>query len=67
MLFRSDFDVDAEVVWADGKGRAGLRFQNLAASTQEQLEKWLDERLEEEIPGTRERIAEADSGTARLH
>lgn len=61
-----DFDVDAEVVWADGKGRAGLRFQNLAASTQEQLEKWLDERLEEEIPGTRERIAEADSGTARL-
>jgi hypothetical protein len=39
------------------KGRAGLRFRDLVPGTQEQLEKWLDERLEEEIPAARERGA----------
>lgn len=57
----STFDVEAEVVWADIKGRAGLRFQNLPQSSQEQLEKWLDERLEEEMPGSKGRVAAADS------
>ena len=52
-----NFDVEAEVVWADMKGRAGLRFRDLVPGTQEQLEKWLDERLEEEIPAARERGA----------
>jgi len=56
------FDVEAEVVWADIKGRAGLRFHNLPKSSQEQLETWLDERLEEEMPGAKERIAAAESG-----
>jgi CheY-like chemotaxis protein len=54
-------DVEAEVVWADIKGRAGLRFHNVEKSTQERLEKWLDERLEEEIPGAKQRIAAAES------
>jgi CheY-like chemotaxis protein len=57
-----NLDVDAEVVWADVKGRAGFRFHNIAKTSQEQLEKWLDDRLEEEIPGTRARIAVADPG-----
>jgi DNA-binding response OmpR family regulator len=57
------FDVEAEVVWADLKGRAGLRFHNLPKSSQEQLESWLDERLEEEMPGAKERIAITDSDT----
>jgi DNA-binding response OmpR family regulator len=56
-------DVEAEVVWADVKGRAGLRFRNIPEESQQQLEKWLDERLEEELPGAMERIAAADAGT----
>lgn len=55
-------DVEAEVVWADVKGRAGLRFHNVPRESQEKLEKWLDERLEEELPGAKERIAAADQG-----
>jgi hypothetical protein len=50
------FDLDAEVVWSDLKGRAGLRFHNVVKESQAQLEKWLDDRLEEEIPGAKERI-----------
>lgn len=54
-------DVEAEVVWADVKGRAGFRFQNIEKSTQQQLETWLDARMEEELPGAKERIAAADA------
>jgi CheY-like chemotaxis protein len=57
------FDLEAEVVWADVKGRAGLRFHNVPATNQADLEKWLDERLEEELPGAKERIAAAESGS----
>ncbi len=56
-------DVEAEVVWADVKGRAGLRFNSLSSSAQKDLETWLDERLEDELPGTRERLAASDSET----
>jgi CheY-like chemotaxis protein len=56
-----NFDLEAEVVWTDVKSRAGLRFQNVAKSSQEQLEKWLDERLEEEMPGAKERIKAAET------
>lgn len=55
------FDLDAEVVWSDLKGRAGLRFQNVVKESQAQLEKWLDERLEEEMPGAKDRVAAADN------
>jgi CheY-like chemotaxis protein len=54
-------DVEAEVVWADVKGRAGFRFQNIEKSTQEKLESWLDARMEEELPGAKERIAAAEA------
>ena len=54
-------DLEAEVVWADVKGRAGLRFQHVPQESQQQLEKWLDERMEEEMPGVKERITAADS------
>ena len=56
-------NLEAEVVWADVKGRAGLRFHNVAKDSQAYLEKWLDDRLEEEIPGARGIIAE--SGTVQ--
>ena len=56
-------EFEAEVVWADVKGRAGLRFHNVPATSQANLEKWLDDRLEEELPGAKERIAAAETGT----
>lgn len=52
-----DFDVEAEVAWADFKGLAGLRFHNVPASSQAKLEEWLDDRMEEEFPGTKDRLA----------
>jgi CheY-like chemotaxis protein len=57
------FDVEAEVVWADLKGRAGLRFHNFPQTPREQLESWLDDRLEEKMPGAKDRITAAESGT----
>jgi CheY-like chemotaxis protein len=54
-------ELEAEVVWADLKGRAGLRFHNVSAEYQDLLERWLDERLEEELPGSKDRVAAADS------
>jgi c-di-GMP-binding flagellar brake protein YcgR len=50
------FEVEAEVAWADLKGLAGLRFLNVPASTQAELEKWLDDRMEEDFPGSKDRI-----------
>jgi len=55
-------DLEAEVVWADVKGRAGLRFHNVPVEAQDRLERWLDERLEEELPGAKERIAASEHG-----
>jgi CheY-like chemotaxis protein len=55
-------DLEAEVVWADVKGRAGLRFHNVPVEAQDRLERWLDERLEEELPGAKERIAVSEHG-----
>ena len=55
--------VEAEVAWADAKSRAGFRFHNVPKSSQEQLERWLDQRMEEDLPGAKERMASADSGS----
>ncbi len=43
-------DLKGEVAWADGTGHAGIRFLEVAQSSQYQLEKWLTERMEEEMP-----------------
>lgn len=53
-------EMEAEVVWADVKGRAGLRFHNVLKSSQEQLEQWLDHHMEQEFPGAKDRIAGAE-------
>ena len=58
-------EVEAEVAWADMKGRVGFRFQNVPESSQQQLEKWLDDQMEKEFPGAKERIAAAEA-EARL-
>jgi CheY-like chemotaxis protein len=54
-------DVEAEVAWADMKGLAGLRFHNMPKPSQAQLEQWLDERMEAEFPGSKDRLAESGS------
>ncbi len=55
---RIRIDVEAEVAWADFKGLAGLRFRGMEPAAQAQLEKWLDERMEQEFPGTKERLSD---------
>jgi DNA-binding response OmpR family regulator len=52
---------ETEVAWADIKGRVGLRFQNVPQSSQEILEGWLNERMEKEFPGAKERFAASES------
>jgi CheY-like chemotaxis protein len=39
-------DVETVVAWADIKGHVGLRFLNLPKSSQELIEKWLDEQIQ---------------------
>jgi len=58
-------DVEAEVAWVDVKGLAGFRFHDLADASKQALEKWLDDQLELEFPGTKERLAAAESETLR--
>lgn len=36
----------AEIAWADGLGRAGIKFVDLPESSREQLEKWIVQRIE---------------------
>jgi c-di-GMP-binding flagellar brake protein YcgR len=50
-------EVEAEVAWADVKGLVGLRFHQVPKAVQQQLERWLDARIEEEFPGTKDRLA----------
>lgn len=57
-------EVEAEVAWVDVKGRAGFRFHNVPKSSQEQLEQWLDKQMEQEFPGTKERLAAGESETS---
>lgn len=54
-------NVEAEVAWVDVKGRAGFRFHHVPTEAQQQLEKWLDDHMEQEFPGAKERIAAAGS------
>lgn len=51
------FEVEAEVAWVDVKGYAGVRFHNVPKKLQEELEAWLDERMEQEFPGAKEKLA----------
>ena len=56
-------DVEAEMVWADVKGRAGFRFCNVPKSSQQSLEQRLDQHLEKELPVARERMAPPEPET----
>lgn len=50
-------DVETEVAWADLKGCVGLRFLNVPASSQELLERWLTDHMEQQIPGSKDKLA----------
>lgn len=54
-------EIEAEVAWVDVKGFAGFRFHNVPESSQAELEQWLDDQIEQEFPGTKERLAAAES------
>lgn len=57
-------DVEAEVAWVNVKGLAGFRFHDLAKNSQEKLDRWLDDQMEQEFPGAKERLAAAESETS---
>jgi hypothetical protein len=40
-----------DVAWADGLGRAGIRFLDIPQTSRDQLEKWILQRLET-LPGS---------------
>jgi hypothetical protein len=43
-------ELKGEVAWADGTGHAGIRFLDVPQTSQYQLEKWLTDRMQEEMP-----------------
>jgi len=43
-------ELKGEVAWADGTGHAGIRFLEVPQTSQYQLEKWLTDRMQEEMP-----------------
>jgi DNA-binding NarL/FixJ family response regulator len=46
----TSLELKGQVAWADGTGHAGIRFVDVPQSSQYQLEKWLTDRMSEEIP-----------------
>ena len=43
-------ELKGQVAWNDGTGRVGIRFVQVPQSSQYQLDKWLTERLHDELP-----------------
>jgi DNA-binding response OmpR family regulator len=43
-------ELRGNTAWADGSGNAGIRFIEVPPSTQSQLERWLCDRMHEELP-----------------
>jgi DNA-binding response OmpR family regulator len=58
-------EVEAEVAWSNVKGLAGFRFHGVPKSSQMELEHWLDELMEREFPGSKERLTTAETETKR--
>lgn len=46
----TSLELKGEVAWADSTGHAGIRFVEVPQSSQYQLEKWLTERMQNEMP-----------------
>jgi hypothetical protein len=58
-------EVEAELAWVDVKGLAGFRFHNVPKASQEQLEQWLDQQMQQDFPAAKQRMAAANSGPSR--
>ena len=43
-------ELKGQIAWTDGTGHAGIRFVDVPQSSQYQLEKWLTDRLQSEMP-----------------
>jgi DNA-binding response OmpR family regulator len=43
-------ELKGEIAWVDGTGHAGIRFVEVPQSSQYQLDKWLTERMQNELP-----------------
>jgi DNA-binding response OmpR family regulator len=54
-------ELESEVAWVDLKGRVGLRFLNISPRSQEVLESWLGDQIEQQIPGSKSKMAAPDS------
>jgi CheY-like chemotaxis protein len=46
----TSLELKGTAAWADGSGSAGIRFLDVPQSGQYQLEKWLTDRLQDELP-----------------
>jgi DNA-binding response OmpR family regulator len=46
----TSLELKGEVAWADGTGHAGVRFVEVPQSSQYQLEKWLTDRMQNDLP-----------------
>ena len=46
----TSLELKGEIAWADGTGHAGIRFVKVPQSSQYQLDKWLTERMQNEMP-----------------
>jgi len=49
-------DVETVIAWADLKGYVGLRFLRVEQASQELLEGWLNEQMEQQIPGSKGKL-----------
>jgi len=49
-MINISLDLKGQVAWADGTGHAGIRFVEVPQSSQYQLEKWLTDHLQNEMP-----------------
>ena len=43
-------ELKGQIAWADGTGHVGIRFIEVPQSSQYQLEKWLTDRMQNEMP-----------------
>jgi DNA-binding response OmpR family regulator len=46
----TSLELKGEIAWADGTGHVGIRFVEVPQSSQYQLDKWLTERMHDEMP-----------------
>jgi len=56
----TSLELRGNIAWFDGTGKAGIRFIEVPQSSQYQLEKWLTDRIQRELPGQLQQYLETD-------